>query len=808
MTEKKIVVAVDGPAGSGKSSVSREVAENLGLKYVDSGAIYRAITLFLLRKHGTLERGREYSADLEGLVIEQRFNPGRGCSTFIHGDDVSSEIRDETIAKNIGIVSDDPKIRDYVNGRLREWSENESIIMDGRDIGTEVFPQAEVKIYLDASAEVRARRRHGEYLESGKTVDLNMIKNQIIQRDIEDASRPVGALRKAVDSIVVDTSHMTRPEVVGKLVEIIGNRERSSFRGPAAERSSDGLQWNGPPFRGSDGMIDHTDKRDDEISMEHVANSAPEEIRPNTVLRGEIVTVDGEFAYVNVGAKSEGRVSLGEFETPPEVGSVIDVMLVNRRMVDGMFVFSKRMAEGRVKWRKFMEWYRAGNTRVTAGIREVGKNGLSVECMGLPAFVPFSQAGDIRFRKSLDASTEYTFKIRKVDERQNNIILSRKEYIEEEGARIWSEFIGKHVPGDRTSGRVLRFTEEGAVVDIDGVEAFLSKENISWKKVFKKRKFLKLGEEREFVILSIDGDNRKAEVGIKQLGEDPWNGAASRYPEGSTVSGRVATVTSFGVFVELQEGIEGLVNTADLSWTKKNVNPRDLYKPGQKVDVQVLSIDEQERKMSLGIRQLLENPWDTMEARHPVGTVMKGKVKKVMNFGVFVEIDGDTDGLVHISDLTWDDDKKDVLDRFKSGDEVEFKILEINRREMKISCGIKQLSKSPWELISEKYPPRSRVSGVVTRITNFGLFVRLEDGVEGLVHISEVSRKKIENLAEHFKPGDPVNAVVLGVEVDKKRLSLSIKHYDMIVEKEELKKILNANNPGKVTLGDILKDKL
>jgi len=221
-----IIVAVDGPAGSGKSSVSREVAEKLGLKYVDSGAIYRAITLYLLGKHGTVERGREYSGDLEGLVIEQRFNPGGKCSTFMNGVDVSAEIRNETIAKNIGIVSDDPKIRDYVNRRLRKWGESESIIMDGRDIGTVVFPSAEIKIYLDASAGERARRRHGEYLESGKTVDLNEIKNQIIQRDIEDTSRPVGALRKAADAIVVDTSHMTRPEVVGKLVEIIGNRGR------------------------------------------------------------------------------------------------------------------------------------------------------------------------------------------------------------------------------------------------------------------------------------------------------------------------------------------------------------------------------------------------------------------------------------------------------------------------------------------------------------------------------------------------------------------------------------------------------
>ena len=555
-------------------------------------------------------------------------------------------------------------------------------------------------------------------------------------------------------------------------------------------------------------MIDHTEKFDEDINMEHVANSAPEDIKPNTVLQGEVVTVDGSYAYVNVGAKSEGRVSLDEFDKKPEVGDAVDVMLLSKRMIDGMFVFSKKAADGRVKWRRFLEWYNAGNRQVSAGIGEINKNGITVNCMGLSAFVPFSQAGDIRYKKSLDTSTEYKFKIRKVDEKNNSIILSRKEYLEEEGARVWAEFIQKYAAGSRVKGRVLRYTEDGAVIDVDGVEAMLSKDNISWKKVFKKRKVLKQGEEHEFLVISIDAERKKAEVGLKQLTDDPWAQVEAKYATGSTVSGRVVTVTSFGVFIELEDGVEGLVNAADLSWTKKTVNPRDNCKPGQKVEAQVLSVDARERKISLGLKHLLENPWDTIGARYPAGTVVRGRVKKIMNFGIFVEIEGDIDGLVHLSDVTWEDEKKDVLERYKVGDEVEFKILDINKSEMKISCGIKQLSRSPWAVIGEKYPPRSRLAGVITRITNFGLFVKLDDGIEGLVHISEVSRKKIENLNDQFKVGDKVNVVVLGVDVDKKRLSLSIKHYDMIVEKEELKKILNANSPSKVTLGDILKNKL
>ena len=555
-------------------------------------------------------------------------------------------------------------------------------------------------------------------------------------------------------------------------------------------------------------MIDYTEKHDDDINMEHVANSTLDAIKPHTVLHGEVVTVDSEFAYVNVGTKSEGRVSLGEFDTTPEVGTPVDVMLVNNRMIDGMFVFSKTLAEQKMRWSGFMEWYNAGNRHVSARITEIGKSGISVECLGLAAFVPFSHAGDIRYKKGQDSAVEYKFKIRRVDEKRNSLILSRKEYLDEEGERAWDAFVARYSPGDRVNGRTLRYAEEGAIVDVDGVEASLSRDNMSWKKVFKKRKALKQGEEREFVILSIDAEKKHAEVGLKQLMEDPWASAGEKYTVGSVVSGRVVTVTGFGVFIEMEDGVEGLINSGDVSWTKKIINPRDQFKPGQKIEAQVLSLDQETRKMSLGVKQMLPNPWDGVRERFPVGTVMKGRIKKIMNFGIFVEIDSEIDGLVHLSDITWEENKKDVLEPYKVGNIVEFKIIDMNRDEMKISCGIKQLSKSPWEVIGEKYPPRSRLSGVITKITNFGLFVKLEDGIEGLVHISEVSRKKLENLNEHFKPGEKVNVVVLGVDVDKKRLSLSIKHFDMITEKEELKKILSANSPGKVTLGDILKHKL
>lgn len=555
-------------------------------------------------------------------------------------------------------------------------------------------------------------------------------------------------------------------------------------------------------------MMDYTEKFDEDINMEHVANSALDMVEPNKIMKGEIVTIDNEFAYVNVGTKSEGRVSLDEFADPPRVGSMVHVMLVSKRPIDGMFVFSMNAAEKAGKWQNFLEWFKAGNEYISGVVGEVVSKGMIINCDGVSAFLPFSQSGDLKFRKAPKGNESFTFKIKQVDVGKQRVILSRKEYIDEENVKIWDGFIAKYNEGSKVTGKVMRFVDDGAIISVDGVEAFLNKENISWKKVFKKRNILKPSEEREFLILSIDAGKKSVLVGLKQLYDDPWSTAGEKFQPGNTVTGKVVTVTNFGIFIEVGDGIEGLVNSSDISWTKKNINPADLFRKGETVEARVLSIDAEERKMSLGLKQLQENPWDTIHERFPLGSVFTKPVKKVVNFGMFVELEEDIDGLIHISDVSWDDDQRDFMKRYNTGDMVEFKILEIKKDQMKIACGIKQLTKSPWEAISEKYPPRSRVSGVVSKITNFGLFVKIEDGIEGLVHISEVSRKKIDEIEDYFKVGDTVNAVVLGVDVDKKRMSLSIKHYDMIMEKEELNRVLNDAAPGKVTLGDILKDKL
>lgn len=543
---------------------------------------------------------------------------------------------------------------------------------------------------------------------------------------------------------------------------------------------------------------------DDSMTMESLLESTPE-IESGQVFKGEVVSVDEKFVYVNIGRKNEGRALLSEFDVTPAPGDQIDVVLKTGKLQDGAHVLSHRAAKAVAQWKRFMESAPAEGAVVKGSIKKFTGKGAIVQLAEVTAFLPLSHAGDIRLKESEGKEDSFNFKILSIDPKKNSVILSRSEILAEEKARAWNEIISTFNEGDVVKGKISRFVDFGAFVDLGGFEALLHNNDLTWKKVYKKKKIIEVGQEREFRILTINREDRKISLGLKQLAPDPWTTIRSRFEEGMRVEGAVTTVTGFGIFVEIEDGIEGLVIPSECSWSKKPVSPKDLYKKGDAVAVIVTGIDLDNRKLSLSIRQAMPNPWDDIERKYPAGTVMKSKVKRVVSFGVFVEIESDIDGLVHISDITWDDGEVNLQERFKPGDEIEFKILGVDKYEMKISCGIKQLTPSPWEAIRVKYPPRSKVTGTVTNITSFGVFVRLEDNVEGLVHVSEASRRKTDNVNDLFKVGDTVNAVVLNVDTDRKKISLSIKAFDIVSEKEELRKIMTASSSGTATIGDLLK---
>lgn len=549
-------------------------------------------------------------------------------------------------------------------------------------------------------------------------------------------------------------------------------------------------------------MTPITDDSYDAIDMESVADSALDELQPGMIVKGEIVTVDAGYAYVNVGTKSDGRVALEEFETTPKVGEVYDVKLMNKKLVDGVYQFSRRAAMAEKGWKEFVDFYDKGNREIKGKIKSSSNKGKIVLCGNMNVFLPYSLTGDLK--TITESDDEYTFLIKTVDPKKKSVVISRKDYLDEQNKKNWASFISKYKEGDIVHGEIIKFVEFGAFVRVEGLDALLHRNDMSWKKVFKQRKLLKQGEVRDFIILSINKEDGKISLGLKQLKNDPWLDITGKIKVGDTVKGKIVTLTTVGAFVQIDEDVEGFLSNAELSWTKSNADVKDYFEKGAEVELKVVHINSEDKKIALGYKQMFPNPWSTIDERFPVGSVHKKTVRKIVKFGIFVELEEGIDGLIHISDVSWDDNVKDLNTMFKSGGEVEFKILEINKREMKISCGIKQLMKSPWESIKEKYPPRTKISGTISGITPFGIFIKLKDDVEGLVHISEVSRNRIENLEEYFKIGDSVDAVVLDVDTDKKRLSLSIKHFEIMSEKEEVSKILRQTSPNTVTLGDII----
>ncbi|HEY1405779.1 MAG TPA: 30S ribosomal protein S1 [Spirochaetota bacterium] len=547
-----------------------------------------------------------------------------------------------------------------------------------------------------------------------------------------------------------------------------------------------------------------TEQFDDSMTMESLLESSPE-IESGQLFKGEVVSIDEKYVYVNIGRKNEGCVPVHEFDTLPKPGDSIDVVMRSGKLQDGLHPLSHRAAKTQAQWASFVEKGLKEGSIVRGSVKKFTGKGAIISLDDITAFLPLSHAGDIRLKESEGKDETFSFKILGIDPAKHSVIVSRTEIVAEEKEAAWQRIVAQHKEGDLVRGKVSRFVDFGAFVDLGGFEALLHNNDLTWRKVYKKKKIIQLGEEREFLILSIKKDEKKISLGLKQLSQDPWADMASRYPEGTKVEGVVTTIANFGVFVEIEDGIEGLVIPSECGWAKRPMNPKDSVKKGDHIAVVVTGVDTENRKLSLSIRLAQENPWDSLERKYPVGTVLKKPVKRIVSFGVFVEIENDIDGLIHVSDVNWDDGEKNLPALFKVGQEVEFKILAIDKREMRISCGIKQLTRSPWEAIREKYPPRSRVTGTITNITSFGLFVKLEDNVEGLVHISEASRRKVEDLNEIYKVGETVSVVVLNVDTDKKKMSLSIKHHDMMSEKEELKKIMTSTSSSTATIGDLLK---
>jgi small subunit ribosomal protein S1 len=471
-------------------------------------------------------------------------------------------------------------------------------------------------------------------------------------------------------------------------------------------------------------------------------------------------------------------------------------------------VLSKEKAEKVKVWEAIKVAYDADET-VDGTIVSRVKGGFSVD-IGVNAFLPGSQA-DLRPIRNMDelVGKSFSFKILKYNRKRSNIVLSRRVLLEEEREEKRAATLASIHEGKVVDGVVKNITEYGVFVDLGGVDGLLHITDISWGRVKHPSEMFSVGDEITVKILNLDLERERVSLGMKQLSEDPWNTAAEKYPVDSKIKGRVVSLTDYGAFVELEEGIEGLIHVSEMSWTRKIRHPSKVVSVNDEVDAVVLDIKPDARRISLGMKQAVPNPWDVISDKYPVGTTIEGKIKNITDFGLFIGIDEGIDGLVHISDISWTKRIKHPSEAFKKGDLVQAIVLEIDKENERFSLGIKQLNQDPWETVAERYEVTKEITGTVTNVTDFGVFVELEEGIEGLIHVSEISKEKIKTPVGMFEVGDMVTARVMNINSEERRIGLSIKRLDMEDDQSILADYVNTMKESNSTeFGDILREGL
>jgi len=550
-------------------------------------------------------------------------------------------------------------------------------------------------------------------------------------------------------------------------------------------------------------------------SMESVMDMYEESFKrfaEGEVVTGRIISIDKDHVLVDIGYKSEGQVRIQEFtddkgNVKAKVGDKIEVMVEWWDDEDERVLLSKDKAANIKVWEAIKKSYDDEGT-VKGTITNRVKGGFSVD-IGVPAFLPGSQA-DLRPIRNLDdmVGKEFDFKILKYNRKRSNIVLSRRAILERELEEKRTATLTTIHEGKVVEGIVKNITEYGVFVDLGGVDGLLHITDISWGRVKHPSELFSIGDPITVKILNLDLENERVSLGMKQLNEDPWTVAAKKYAVGSRVIGKVVSLTDYGAFIELEEGIEGLIHVSEMSWTRKIRHPSKIVSVGEEVEAVVLDIKPDSRRISLGMKQVVPNPWDVISEKYPIGTTIEGKIKNITDFGLFIGIDEGIDGLVHISDISWTKRIKHPSELYKKGDVVQAIVLDIEKDNERFSLGIKQLQDDPWASVAERYEVGKEITGTVTNLTDFGIFVELEEGIEGLVHVSEISKEKIKTPTEKFKVGDVITARVMNINSDERRIGLSIKRLEIEDEQSLLSEYVNNMGPATSSFGEILRENL
>ena len=538
---------------------------------------------------------------------------------------------------------------------------------------------------------------------------------------------------------------------------------------------------------------------------------AKQEMRQGEVITAEVVRVDYNFVVVNAGLKSEAYVPIEEFkddrgEVTVQPGDFVSVAIESVENGYGDTILSRDKAKRLAAWMNLEKALESGEL-VTGTITGKVKGGLTVMTNGIRAFLP----GSLVDTRPVKDTTPYEgktmeFKVIKLDRKRNNVVVSRRAVVEASMGEERAKLLETLAEGAVVKGIVKNITDYGAFVDLGGIDGLLHITDLAWRRVRHPSEVVQVGQEIEAKVLKFDKEKNRVSLGLKQLGEDPWIGISRRYPQGTRLFGKVTNITDYGAFVEIESGIEGLVHVSEMDWTNKNVDPKKVVQLGDEVEVMVLDIDEERRRISLGMKQVRPNPWELVAEKYPEGTILEGTIKNITEFGMFIGIEDGIDGLIHVSDISWTKKIRHPSELYDVGDVVQAKVLTVDQENEKFTLGIKQLVEDPWSHVPATYPVGCTVKGVITNITEFGLFVEVEEGVEGLVHVSELGLgKKIKTPADAFKEGQEIEAKVIHVSAEERRLGLSIKQLRGHDEEKGKEYHTGPQEAGSQNLGDLLK---
>jgi small subunit ribosomal protein S1 len=534
------------------------------------------------------------------------------------------------------------------------------------------------------------------------------------------------------------------------------------------------------------------------LTMEEAMKQSATRFAQGEIVKGTVIELRPKEVLVDIGYKSEGVIPTNEFLDAGalKVGDEVDVLIEKLENKEGTVVLSHEKAEFKKNWDKILTICNEGGI-ITGKVKSIVKGGLVVN-VGVEAFLPASQI-DVTTPKNLAqfVGNTYEFKVVKINQERQNIVLSRRELIEAERTTKRAKILGEMVPGDIRKGTVKNITDFGAFIELNGIDGLLHITDMSWGRIGHPSELLKVGQEIDVVVLDVNKEKERVSLGLKQKLANPWDNIETKFPVGAKVKGKVVSLVPYGAFVQLEPGVEGLIHVTELSWTKRVAKPSDVLKQDQEIEAVVLGINREEQKISLGIRQLESNPWDGAAAKYTVGSRVKGKVRNLTSYGAFVELEEGIDGMIHVSDMSWTRKINHPSEVMKKGDEVEATVLEVDRPNQRIALGMKQLGVDPWANIETLYKVGDLVQGKVTKLASFGAFVGLQHDIDGLVHISQISEERVDKIKNVLKVGQDVAARVVKIDKSERRIGLSIKAASYSDEQlKEEQKLLDSLKPG------------